>query len=145
LRPKKAKEFIPIVSKKIELEDSLVEDVILFYWKEIRKNLSSLTHVRVHLTNLGDFTIKHWKVDEKIESLTIFKNKNEEEDRQKINERCKVDSSLVELNNIKQVIEEENQRKTFIKLHKKTTTNEPEKKYNKDLEEQGTDNRGDKE
>lgn len=119
MRPRKAKEFIPVTSEKVGVDQSLVEDVILFYWQEVRKNLSSLAHVRIHLTNLGDFTIKHWKLDEKLESLSNWKALNEERGKEKLNERYKVEENLTNLRDVKQLLDEENQRKDFIKLHKK--------------------------
>jgi UDP-galactopyranose mutase len=142
LRPKKAKEFIPTTSKKVELDSLLVEDVVLFYWQEIRKNLSSLNHVRIHLSNLGDFTIKHWKLDEKLEYLSEWKDKNEQEGKQKMNERYKIEQNIINLKEVKQLLDEENQRKDFIKLHKRKS-NESKEQHIQNLEEQRSDNTGD--
>lgn len=142
MRPKKAKEFIPTTSKKVELDSLLVEDVVLFYWQEIRKNLSSLNHVRIHLSNLGDFTIKHWKLDEKLEYLSEWKDKNEQEGKQKMNERYKIEQNIINLKEVKQLLDEENQRKDFIKLHKRKS-NESKEQHIQNLEEQRSDNTGD--
>ena len=73
MRPKKAKELIPKVAVELDIPEQLVKDVTDFYWQEIRKSLSSLKHSRIHITNLGDFTIKHWKLDDKIDKLEKFK------------------------------------------------------------------------
>lgn len=142
MRPKKAKEFISTTSKKVELDPLLVEDVVLFYWQEIRKNLSSLNHVRIHLTNLGDFTIKHWKLDEKLENLSQWKEENIQEGRERINERYKIEQNITNLKEVKQLLDEENQRKDFIKLHKRKS-NESKEQHIQNLEEQGSDNTGD--
>ena len=69
MRPKKAKDFIPEVAKQLSLPQNLIEDVVSYYWQEVRKSLSALKHSRIHITNLGDFTIKHWKIDDKIKML----------------------------------------------------------------------------
>lgn len=121
MRPKKAKDFIPDVAGQLSLEDSLVEDVIDYYWREIRKNLSGLTHTRIHLTNLGDFVIKHWKVGEKIEILEKWEENNKQKGIQQVQARFKNAEKVYDLKNIQKIIEEENQRKDFIKLHKKKT------------------------
>ena len=142
MRPKKAKEFIPTTSKKVELDPHLVEDVVLFYWQEVRKSLSSLSHVRIHLSNLGDFTIKHWKLEEKLEYLSKWKEKNEQEGKEKISERYKVEENILNLKEVKQLLDEENQRKDFIKLHKRKS-NESKEQHIQNLEEQGTDTGGD--
>lgn len=138
LNPKKAKEFIPEVAKELELPESLVGDVVFYYWQEVRKNLSSLSHSRIHITNLGDFTIKHWKIDDKILMLEQWEENNRQKGMQQMTARFKTAESLFELKNLKKIMQEEGQRKEFIKLHK-TTSNEPKRKRNKNLESKGAD------
>ncbi len=130
LRPKKAKDFIPDVAKELNLQESLVEDLIDYYWQEVRKSLSGLKHQRIHLTNLGDFVVKHWKIDDKIESLEKWEETNKQKGMQQMTARFKTAENLFELKEIKKVLEEETQRKNFIKLHK----HESKRKHNKDLE-----------
>lgn len=138
MRPKKAKEFIDDVAKETNLSKDVVESVISFYYRQLRQNLSSLSHNRVHVTNLGDFVIKHWKVDDKIDMLQKFEENNKAKGLQKITARFKTAESLYELRNLKKTIEEENQRKDFIKLHKTKANVKSGKKHNKDMEEQGS-------
>ena len=118
LRPKKSKEFIPEVAQLTSVPTELAEDLILYYWREVRKNLSSLSHSRVHITNLGDFTIKHWKIDGKIEALENWEENNKLKGLQEVTARFKTAESLYDLKNLKKIMEEEQQRKDFIKLHK---------------------------
>ena len=112
-----------------------MEDVIDFYWQEVRKNLSSLTHSRIHVTNLGDFVTKHWKLDDKIEMLEKFEENNKQKGLQKITARYKTAETLFDLKNLKKLMDEENQRAEFIKLHK----NESKREHNPDMESQGSD------
>ena len=130
MRPKKAKEFIPNVAEELNLSEDVVKDVVDYYWRAVRKSLSSLDHSRLHLTNLGDFTIKHWKIDEKIEMLEKWEENNKQKGLQQITARFKTAETLYDLKKLKKMVEEENQRKEFIKLHK----HESERKHNKDLE-----------
>jgi nucleoid DNA-binding protein len=118
LRPKKAKEFIPEVADKLNLSKELVENVVDYYWQHVRKNISSLNHCRVHLTNLGDFVIKHWKIDEKIQGLEKWEESNKLKGLQEITARFKTAETLYNLKKLKGIMEEEKQRKEFIKLHK---------------------------
>jgi hypothetical protein len=119
LRPRKAKEFIPNVAEQLNLSEELVADVVNFYWQEIRKSLSSLSHSRIHVTNLGDFVTKYWKLDDKIEMLEKWEENNKLKGLQQITTRFKTAENLFDLKNLKKIIEEESQRKDFIKLHKK--------------------------
>ena len=140
LRPKKAKDFIPNVADKLGLAEKLVEDIVDFYWQNIRKNLSALKHQRVHLTNLGDFVIKHWKIDGKITGLEKWEETNKQKGMQQIAARFKTVENLFDLKTIQKVIEEEGQRKDFIKLHKKSS-NVTKKECNKNLEVKRTNTR----
>lgn len=143
LRPRKAKEFIPKTANKLDLPENLVEDIIDFYWQEIRKNLSGLKHQRVHLTNLGDFVIKHWKIDDKIKGFEKWEETNKQKGMQQIAARFKTAESLFDLKAIKKIIEEEGQRKDFIKLHKKVA-NVTKEKHNPDLESKRSNTRRNK-
>ena len=119
LRPRKSKEFISEVADETNVSKETAEDIILYYWREVRKHLSSLSHNRVHVTNLGDFVTKHWKIDGRIEALEKWEENNRQKGLQQITARFKTAESLFDLKNLRKIIEEENQRKEFVKLHKK--------------------------
>jgi nucleoid DNA-binding protein len=133
LRPRKAKEFIPEVALQTEVSEEAVSTILSYYWQEVRKSLSGLKHSRVHLTNLGDFVIKHWKVDEKIQMLEQFEEKSRLKGLQQMTARFKTAENLYDLRSLKQVIEEEKQRAEFIKLHKRAA-DESKKEHDQDLE-----------
>lgn len=123
MNPKKAKDFISEVSDELQLPESLVNDIVIYYWQEVRKSLSGLKNSRVHITNLGDFVVKHWKVGEKIKTLEAWEETNRQKGLQQITARFKTAETLYDLKNLNKLIEEESQRKEFIKLHK-TKSNE---------------------
>tara|TARA_R110000868_G_scaffold232234_1_gene485747 strand:+ start:614 stop:1018 length:405 start_codon:yes stop_codon:yes gene_type:complete len=133
LRPKKAKELIPHVASELNLSQNCVTEIITQYWQEIRKSLSSLKHQRIHITNLGDFTIKHWNIDNKIDMLERWEEKSKLKGLQQMTARFKNVETLFDLKNLKKMVEEERQRMEFIKLHK-NKMNEPKGKSDKALE-----------
>lgn len=138
MNPKKAKEFIPDVASSLGQSEDVVDAVIRFYWQEVRKALSSLKHQRVHITNLGDFIIKHWKIEEKIKRLEQWEENNKQKGLQQMTARFKTAESLFDLKNLKKIMKDEEQRKDFIKLHKRKK-NEPSRKHNKNLESKRSD------
>lgn len=101
--------------------------------------MSGLQHARIHLTNLGDFTIKHWKLDDKIRMLEQFEEKNRLKGMQQMTARYKTAETLYDLRNLKKLMEEEQQRAEFIKMHKRTAY-ESKKEHNPDMESEGSDN-----
>lgn len=133
MRPRKAKEFIPEVAQQTEVSEEAVTTILSYYWQEVRKSLSALKHSRIHLTNLGDFVIKHWKVDEKIQMLEQFEEKSRLKGLQQMTARFKTAENLYDLRTLKQVIEEEKQRAEFIKMHKRAA-DESKREHNPDLE-----------
>lgn len=119
LNPKKANVLIPKVAEKLSLPTPLVEDVVNYYWQEVRRNMSSLSHSRVHIANFGDFVIKHWEIASKIEQLETWEEYNKQKGLQQMTARFKTAETLFDLKNLQKSIENEEQRKEFIKLHKK--------------------------
>ncbi len=120
MRPLKAKTLIPKVANELELSEETVKDIITYYWQEIRTCLSSLKHQRIHISNLGDFKIKEWKIEDKISRIENFEKTNKLKGLQLINARFRTAESLYELHSLNKQIELESQRAEFIKLHKKT-------------------------
>ncbi len=133
MRPRKAKEFIPDVVRETEISEEAVSTILSYYWQEVRKSMSSLKHSRIHLTNLGDFVIKHWKVDDKIKMLEQFEEKSRLKGLQQMTARFKTAENLYDLRNLKQIVEEEKQRADFIKMHKRAA-DESKKEHNPGLE-----------
>jgi predicted RNase H-like nuclease (RuvC/YqgF family) len=125
MRPKKAKELIVPVADSIGLPSSLVSDVVNFYWEEVWSVLTDVPDIKVHVTNLGDFNIKHWLLDKEIENLsnTIYRFKEKPGPR-KYAVHQDMTTRLNQLKNLKKVYLEEKQRKDFIHQHKKTNTND---------------------
>lgn len=139
MTPKKAKEFIPEVATETDVSIEAVKEIITFYWENVRKSMSSLKHSRIHLTNLGDFTVKHWKLDDKIDMLEKFEENNRQKGLQQMTARYKTAETLYDLKGLKKIMQEEQQRAEFIKMHKRTAY-ESKRKHNQDLEDQGSDN-----
>ena len=66
MNPKKVKNLIPELAKKLQLSDEQVKSVLDVYWDKVRKTLSSLEHNNINLKGLGSFNVKPWMIDKKI-------------------------------------------------------------------------------
>jgi len=116
LHPKKSKTLIPETSRITGIGENIIEDVTSFYWEEVRKSLSSLKHQRIHLTNLGDFTIKHWKLEDKINSLEKWEETNKQKGMQQMTARFKIAENLFDLRNLRNIIQVEKALTRILKL-----------------------------
>lgn len=116
--PKKAKDLVKPTAEKLELNVELVQDVIDFYWKEVRKSLSELRAPRIVVANFGSFQIKTSKLpNQKKKYEDIFNSYKPEEmtfQKHKIKEDIQV--QLDRLNKITQTVEDDANRKKEIRI-----------------------------
>ena len=56
--PKTYRTFFEEVANECEVHENLVEELIRFFYGEIRKNLENLENTRILLPNLGTFIIR---------------------------------------------------------------------------------------
>ena len=127
MRPLKTRDLYPEIAFASGATIDEVKAVSEFFWSEVRSSLSLLTDVRIHLHELGDFTIKHWLIDKEIEKY-----------RRIINKRSSLEGPLQEkidrLNRAKDLLQEETQRKEFIHNHKKKSNETKSRKSAENLE-----------
>lgn len=137
MRPRKAKELIPQIAEQYALPQSTIEDIVNFYWREVWSSLTSGKDIKVHISNLGAFNIKHWLLDKEITKLENYLENFDENSRlkgaQKQAIRFKSEDRLQTLKTLRHMVQDENQRKEFIYEHKKTR-NEVEEELIADME-----------
>jgi len=72
LNPKKAKTLYKEVASDLALDESLVKDILDFYWSSLRKQMSNLTAVRLDVMNLGTFEIMPKTLNKCIEAYKNY-------------------------------------------------------------------------
>lgn len=118
MKPTKAKDLIVSVAMESDIPVEIAKEIILEYWRDVRHALSDLKHAKVHVSNLGDFTVKHWLLEEELKTYNQFlttmtaRGKSEKH----IND---IHSSIGKIENVIKCVNEEKQRKEFISVHKK--------------------------
>ena len=70
MNPKKVKVLHTIVSEDLNIKTELVEDLIEFYYKEVRGLLSNLESPRINIDGLGQFVVKSGVVVKSTEHIT---------------------------------------------------------------------------
>ena len=58
MNPKKANKLYVDLSEDLDMSVDLIEDLVQFYYKELRTNLSGLKHARINVDGLGQFVAK---------------------------------------------------------------------------------------
>ena len=62
LQPKKHKELINPVAEEMQVNTKLVEDLVNFYWKDVRNTLSKKEAHNLFVAGLGTFRARSWKI-----------------------------------------------------------------------------------
>lgn len=115
--PKKAKELVQPTAEQLDLNVEFVQDVIDFYWKEVRKSLSELRAPRVLVSNFGSFQIKTSKIDEQRKKYEDQFNSYKPEDMtfQKHKIKDDIELKLNRINKIMESVESDSNRKKQIR------------------------------
>jgi hypothetical protein len=74
MKPKRPKEIIKQVSEELDLPQGLVDDIITFYYKSIRKKLTDLEDLKYKLPGLGDFSVRKAGVTKLTNKFERMKN-----------------------------------------------------------------------
>lgn len=69
MNPKKSKKIYELVSEDLNIKQELVEDLVEFYYKEVRMLLSNLKNPRINIDGLGQFVAKPMIIKKAIDKL----------------------------------------------------------------------------
>jgi fructose-specific phosphotransferase system component IIB len=73
--PKKSSSLYKEVAEGLDQNETLIQDIVEFYYGELRKTLSNLTYPRINVEGLGHFVAKSGLVRKSIPKYTnILKN-----------------------------------------------------------------------
>lgn len=64
--PKKPNEIIKATAEEMNISETKVDDIVSFFYKELRRNLSDLINCKIENPGLGYFVIRQQKVDNSI-------------------------------------------------------------------------------
>ena len=112
MNPKKYKEITDEVAKDMGLDKQLVEEVVQFFYSQVRKNLSKLTSSRLLLPGLGTFVLRKQKLKTQIKKNSDILNNLDP--TQFNNYKRSVREKLDRLNSIQEIVNrEEEERQNF--------------------------------
>lgn len=75
LNPKKAKSLYPAVASDHSVSVELTEDIVTFYWKEIKKAVVAGKCPNIIVEGIGTFKSKSWKIADSIRKYENIINK----------------------------------------------------------------------
>ena len=118
--PKKPEVIIKEVAEQNDLPVALVDDVVNFYYKELRKKLSSLEDIRINVPGLGNFLIKKKSVDMLIKKYECMVDKYDSQTFSNYHNKKLAEAKLEKLYNSRKKINEFLVSKKLFKDGRKT-------------------------
>lgn len=104
--PKKPEVIIKEIAEQYDIPISTVDDIISFYYKSIRKKLSSLEDLRINLPGLGHFVIKKVSVDNMTKKYANMINKYNSETFSNYHNKKLAEAKLEKLTKARKKIDE---------------------------------------
>ena len=128
--PKNSKHYILPTAEQLDMDPQLVEDVVSFYYAELRKALSNLVSPTVQVEGLGTFSASYNKLRSMaakyLKGLELATSSN------RLKYKADLEAKMANIRNIQTKMFEERQRKKEFKAKK-------DEQNRKDLDESKTD------
>jgi len=118
LNPKKSKVILKDLYSELDLEESLVNDVIDFYWTNVRKSITSVSYCRINIENIGVFQVRKKTLLSAIQKYEALINKFNKPNFSNYPRYQALSDRLVVLEKTKKQLEEEDVRRKKIKSEK---------------------------
>jgi len=131
MKPKKARLLYQEISETEDVSKQLVENLLDFYYKNVRTLLSELYHPRINITGLGVFTARHRAIKNAIPRFEKYLENHDTSTYSAYYNKKMLEEKIEFLHSIKEQIEvERNRKEKFLKK---------KNEFKKDLGEQKTD------
>ena len=127
--PKKPKILYKQLAEESNLNETLIDNLITFYYKEIRSEMSALTHTKIYIDGLGQFVVKARTVDNLILKYERIIAKADNYSFSSYHNKIRLTTRLEELNAVKLKLQEDKSKKQIFLIEKNG------RKTNNNLEE----------
>jgi len=100
------------------LDKHLVEEVVQFFYSQVRKNLSKLTHPRIVLPGLGTFTVRKQKLKNQVKKNSDILNNLDPTKFNDYKVHRSVREKLERLTSMQEIISKEEEERRSFKTNK---------------------------
>lgn len=121
--PKKSKDLYKQLAEEQNLSESLVQDVVEYYYKAVKQNMVGLTNPRIDVSGLGQFIVKVSSVERGIEKTEKVLAVQDESTFRGYHFKKVLEERLVLLKHIQQkMLEVKEERKKFREKKNESST-----------------------
>jgi 4-alpha-glucanotransferase len=119
MNPRKAKRIYEVVAEDLNLNKDLVEDLVEFYYKDVRKLLTNLEYPRINVDGLGQFVAKPKAVSGSIEKITKSLDDHDTSTFKAYHNKKAMEVKLDLLIKLhSKILDQENKKQEFLKTKK---------------------------
>ena len=116
--PKKPKLLYKQLAEETNLNETLIDNLITFYYKEIRSEMSALNHTKIYIDGLGQFVVKSKTVDNLILKYERIIAKADNYSFSSYHNKIRLTTRLEELNSVKLKLQEDKSKKQIFLIEK---------------------------
>ena len=116
--PHKAKNLTKDIAEELNISKTLVDDLIEFYYKDVRENLSELNYPRINIEGLGQFVIRANGVHKAIPKYEKALNTHDTSTFTAYYNKKIIEDRLVLLRKMQDMLDQEEQKKKEFKSKK---------------------------
>ena len=127
MKPKKARLLYEEISEENDLSKDLVENLVDFYYKNVRTLLSELYHPRINITGLGIFTARERIIKKAIPRFERYLLNHDTSTYSAYYNKKMLEEKIEFLNCIKEQIDSEKKRREEFKKVKNGSKKDLEK------------------
>jgi hypothetical protein len=128
--PKKANSLYPEITDEFECSEKLVDDLVHFYYKTLKKRMSSIEDLRLNVEGLGHFVLKMRKVKNAIPHYEKVLNNHDTSTFGAYHNKKSIEEKLKLLKKLNIKIEDELEKRQDFKNEKYSKTNLAKQKDN---------------
>ena len=139
MKPVKRKQLIELTAKQLDLSESVVDNIVSYYYQTVQKKLSLADHHSVVVPRLGTFTVKKKSLEQMILKHQRFVAKIEQDEDISVKTYELIIQKRAEIERLTKLQErmaEETARKEEVKIKKQIYQ---DGKFNQDLEKSQSD------
>lgn len=119
--PKNSKHFIQPTAEELNLDINLVNDIVNFFYEQVKNDLNNLVHPNVHIDSLGTFFVVNKRISPLIERHKKHLEVLTRESFDQISIKKNVEKRYMDLVNLSELINQETKRRKQFFLDKYET------------------------
>ena len=121
--PKKTKDLYVQLAEEQNLSETLIQDVVEYYYKQVKQNMINIAHPRIDVSGLGQFIVKVSTVERGLEKTEKVLKAQDESTFKGYHFKKVLEERLVLLKNIQQkMLEAKEEKQKFREKKNESST-----------------------